>query len=87
MKQFLQHEELAKDYVPLSDSLANNQAVDVSIMKRDNMTGPQNPELRVLCIAAYLRCLYAAIEYAPTEEMKESAIEQISDDVRMRELT
>ena len=43
--------------------------------------------MRVLCIASYLRCLFAAIEYAPTEEMKESAIEQISDDVRMRELT
>jgi len=39
------------------------------------MGGVQNNKLRSLCIAAYLRCLHAAIEYAPTRLLKQDAIE------------
>ena len=36
--------------------------------------GFQNFELRVLSIAAFLRCLNASIEYAPTYQLKKKAI-------------
>lgn len=43
--------------------------------------------MRSLCIAAYLRCLYAAIEYAPHLEYKNDAIMQLKVDYAIKSLT
>lgn len=59
-----------------------------NIKKRDfKMGGVQNLKLRGLCIAAYLRCLYGAIEYAPTEQLRLEAINQLQDIYVFRNLT
>ena len=49
--------------------------------------GFQNKHLRSLTIAAYLHCMYAAIEYAPTVELRDGAIDKILDPVRFRGIT
>lgn len=57
--------------------IANN-FVGENIKKRDSKIGGiQNSKVRSLCIAAYLRCLFAAIEYAPNEALKRDAILQL----------
>ena len=43
--------------------------------------------MRSLCIAAYLRCLFAAIEYAPNQELKIEAIRNLKDDFVFRNIT
>jgi hypothetical protein len=58
-----------------------------NISKRDQKMGVQNVKIRSLCIAAYLRCLYAAIEYAPSVELKNEAIRQLSDEFTFRNLS
>jgi hypothetical protein len=40
-----------------------------------------------LTIAAFLRCLYAAIEYAPTAKLRNSAISHMRDPHRFRSIT
>lgn len=55
-----------KDHL-LSDVGGNNKFKNIeNIQKRDFKIGVQNVKMRSLCIAAYLRCLFASIEYAPT---------------------
>ena len=46
-----------------------------------------NKPIRILTVAAYLRCLYAAIEYAPEVTLKERAVENIRDPVMFRSIT
>ena len=43
--------------------------------------------MRALCIAAYLRCLYAAIEYAPNQELKIEAVRNLKDEFVFRNIT
>ena len=40
----------------------------------------KNPELRGLCIAAFLRCLYASIDNAPDKDYHEQAINNLKSD-------
>lgn len=54
------------------------------ILRKD---GFGNKELRILTIAAYLRCLLATIEYAPTNELKNDAIKNIKDEQQFRTIT
>lgn len=39
-------------------------------MKEKRGDGFLNKPIRILTVAAYLRCLYGAIEYAPLVELK-----------------
>ena len=43
--------------------------------------------MRALCVAAYLRCLYAAIEYAPNLELKAEAIRSLKEEFVFRTIT
>lgn len=43
--------------------------------------------MRSLCIAGYLRCLFAAIEYAPNQELKLEAIRNLKDEFVFRNIT
>mmetsp|Transcript_15016 Transcript_15016/g.14598 ORF Transcript_15016/g.14598 Transcript_15016/m.14598 type:complete len:112 (-) Transcript_15016:471-806(-) len=43
--------------------------------------------MRSLCVAAYLRCLYAAIEYAPDLELRNEAIKILKDDFTFSTIT
>jgi hypothetical protein len=43
--------------------------------------------MRSLCIAAYLRCLFAAIEYAPDQSHKNEAIRYLKDEFAFRSIT
>ena len=47
----------------------------------------QSLKLRSLCIAAYLRCLYGAIEYAPKEQLRAEAIQSLSELYVFRNIT
>ena len=44
-------------------------------------------KLRSLSIAAYLRCLYGAIEFAPKESLRAEAIQSISELYVFRNIT
>ena len=55
--------------------------------KEHRNDGVQNEEIRALTIAAYLRCLYAAIEYAPTKNLRQFAIEAIRDPAMFKAIT
>jgi hypothetical protein len=46
-----------------------------------------NKPIRNLTVAAYLRCLYAAIEYAPTVDLRLNAIQNIRDPLMFRTIT
>ena len=46
-----------------------------------------NKDLRSLTIAAYLRCLFASIEYAPSVSLRKSAIQNVSDPLVFRGIT
>ena len=46
-----------------------------------------NLPIRNLTVAAYLRCLYAAIEYAPTIDLRFNAIQNIKDPLMFRTIT
>ena len=46
-----------------------------------------NVPIRNLTVAAYLRCLYAAIEFAPSISLKFHAIENIKDPLMFRTIT
>jgi len=65
--------EVASDHL-ITSAKAKSQNVE-NIKKRDyKIGGVQNLKLRSLCIATYLRCLHASIEYAPTESLRLEAI-------------
>jgi hypothetical protein len=59
---------------------------DLSIKDKRN-DGFLNKSIRTLTVAAFLRCLYGAIEYAPAVELKLKAIENIRDPVMFRSIT
>ncbi len=58
----------------LDDPSGENQS-----MKEYREDGFQNRELRSLSVAAFLRCLYALIEFSPTIHLKTKAIKKIQD--------
>lgn len=49
--------------------------------------GIQNLEMRSLCIAAFLRCLHASLEYAPDDEMYQEAIKNLHQDYMFKSVT
>jgi len=83
LKMALQQEELGSEYdetlVPdqLLQGASGKQVNIENIAKKDFYKGVENLKIRSLCIAAFLRCLHAAIEYAPDSEMSSRAIEQL----------
>lgn len=58
-----------------------------NILKEKRNDGFINKELRSLTIAAFLRCLYSAIEYAPSVDLRRRAIENIKDPLMFRSIT
>ena len=56
-------------------------------MKEKRGDGFLNFKFRSLTIAAYLRCLYAAIEYSPSYNLKQYAISNIRDPLMFRSIT
>jgi hypothetical protein len=50
-------------------------------------SGIQNLEMRSLCVAAFLRCLHASLEYAPDDEMYQAAIRNLREDYMFRSVT
>jgi hypothetical protein len=58
---------------PESVRVDNNR---VKYKKKDKM-GIGNYKLRWLCTAAFLRCLHAAIDYAPNVELRGQAISKL----------
>ena len=56
-------------------------------VKEKRGDGFLNKSIRSLTIAAYLRCLYAAIEYAPTVNLRQNAILNIKDPLMFRAIT
>ena len=47
----------------------------------------QSLKLRSLCIAAYLRCLYGALEYAPKEQLRAEAMQSLRELYVFRNIT
>lgn len=56
-------------------------------MKEKRGDGFLNKELRSLTVAAYLRCLYGAIEYAPSNALRNNSIQNIKDPLIFRGIT
>ena len=56
-------------------------------LKEKRGDGFLNRRVRNLTIAAYLRCLYGAIEYSPTYSLKQDAIHNIRDPLVFRQIT
>ena len=78
---------LVKKYAKETVDLLNDPnagKISNHILRKD---GFRNRELRILTIAAYLRCLLATIEYAPTNELKQDAIKNIRDEQQFRTIT
>ena len=46
-----------------------------------------NKNIRSLTVAAFLRCLYAAIEYAPDAKLRMNAIKHVRDPLMFRSIT
>jgi hypothetical protein len=63
------------DYLKKQGGVGTNQHKD----KRGD--GFLNRGIRSLTVAAYLRCLYASVEYAPTVPLRKEAIPNILDPV------
>ena len=93
LRMALQQDELGQYYEAANDHFISNSQVKgqitlENIKKRDARNlGVQNVKVRALCIAAYLRCLYASIEYAPTQQLKQEAIMCLKDLFVFRNLT
>jgi len=56
-------------------------------MKQKRGDGFLNRQIRVLTISAYLRCLYASIEYAPSITLQANAIQSIREPLMFRDIT
>jgi hypothetical protein len=68
----------------------SNENNDVELRKfRDanKEVGIKNLKLRSLCVAAFLRCLHAAIEYAPRADYQRSAIAVLQQDAIFMNIT
>ena len=57
---------------------------NLKLMRGD---GFLNKNIRSLTVAAFLRCLYAAIEYAPDIKLKLDAIRHVKDQNMFRSIT
>jgi hypothetical protein len=55
--------------------------------QKNNASMIQSLKLRSLSVAAYLRCLYGAIEFAPKESLRAEAIQCISELYVFRNIT
>lgn len=66
---------------------AENAGGGTSTLKDLRGDGFLNKPIRNLTVAAYLRCLYAAIEYAPTIDLRFNAIQNIRDPLMFRTIT
>ena len=56
-------------------------------LKEQRGDGFLNSGIRSLTIAAFLRCLYAAIEFAPNYILRQNAIHNIRDPIMFRSIT
>ena len=56
-------------------------------LKEKRGDGFLNAPIRSMTIAAFLRCLYAAIEFAPSYILRQNAIHNIRDPVMFRSIT
>ena len=56
-------------------------------LKEKRKDGFLNKDIRRITIAAYLRCIYAAIEYAPTEKLRQDAVNNIKEPTMFRAIT
>ena len=66
----------------------NKSMMTLKLSKRDaENSGIQNLEMRSLCIAAFLRCLFNSLEYAPDGEFYAAAIENLHSDVLFKSIT
>lgn len=85
MMQCFQDEELGSGY-HITDTEVYLASCKTTIMatkikERDKVSlSIQNPLLRSLCIASFLRCLYASIENAPDADYHEQAISNLKGD-------
>ena len=66
---------------------AEDQTSGGLTMKEKRGDGFQNKALRSATVAAYLHCLYAAIEYAPTMELRMNAVRVITSPLVFRGIT
>ena len=73
------------------DAYMNEQSkclMTQKLNKRDAAnSGIQNLEMRSLCIAAFLRCLFNSLEYAPDGDFYQAAIENIHSDILFKSIT
>lgn len=73
MRTFMRNEMLGSGYM-VSDTdlfISQRKPQGVSLLMKQRefaRMGIQNPQLRSLCISAFLRCLYASIDSAPDGE-------------------
>ena len=65
----------------------DNAGGAVASLKDQRGDGFLNKPIRNLTVAAYLRCLYGAIEYAPTIDLRFTAILSIKDPLMFRTIT
>ena len=93
MMQCFRDEELGSGY-HLNDTevyLSLTKAKSAIMAKRefDKMTtlSIKNPEIRSLCVAAFLRCLYASIDNAPDKDYHEQAINNLKGDTTFKKIT
>ena len=85
-------EELGSGYdLNEADLFMNEQGKTLmtqKLNKRDIAnSGIQNLEMRSLCIAAFLRCLFNSLEYAPDGEFYKNAIENLHSDILFKSVT
>ena len=66
---------------------AKNAAIDSKDLEARHHLNIKNPLLRSLCVAAFLRCLYASIKNAPNKEYHEQAIGNLSGDKIFTQIT
>lgn len=90
-KTFLE-EELGSGYVVSDNDIYLAQRKGTMISNRLKMRDMiamniQNPELRSLSIAAFLRCAYASIDSAPNADYHEQAISNLKGEKIFTQLT
>ena len=59
----------------------------VQSFKEKRGDGILNKKIRCLTISAFLRCLYASIEYAPNVHLKRQTLKNIRDPLNFRAIT
>lgn len=72
----------------MSRQLENQKNSKRTLSKKEQRgDGFLNKAIRSMTIAAYLRCLYASVEYAPNVELRKQAIANIRDPLMFRAIT